>query len=245
MTLLSAKEGAELAELGKASRAFLLGPETPKKWRPTPNFDAKPWFKSLHAISPEFFNLAAHPVILESVRAVLGNDILVWGVSVLKRQPGQVHRWHIDVEHIAWKGVSVFVGLSGVRPHQSSLKFITGSHRFRRGPNYELGEGDDVILAQARGADPECAMDYPAMGDGDFIMFDGPMWHASHNSTSETRYASIIQYTSPSETVAVPLTWNDPIMWANHKPPCILASGTDEFGRNVLIDRPVHSPVKK
>jgi hypothetical protein len=245
VALLSAQEGAKLAELGKTGRSFLLGPETPKKWRPTPNFNAKPWFKSLHAISPEFFDLAIHPTILESVKTVLGHDILVWGVSVLNRRPGQVHRWHIDVEHIAWKGVSVFVGLSGVRPLQSSLKFISGSHRFRRGPSYELGEDDDVILAQARTADPECTMDYPAMGDGEFIMFDGPMWHASHNTSTETRYATIIQYTTPSETVAVPLTWTDPIMWASHKPPCILASGRDEFGRNTLIDRPSGSPVEE
>ena len=236
--LLSAREAAELAELGVAGRHLLLGPEKPKLWRSNPDFSERPWFKSQHAISREFFDLAVHPKLVDCVRSPLGNDILVWGVSILKRVPDQVHRWHIDVEHIAWKGVSIFVGLSGVRPRQSSLKFISGSHRFGRGPSYELGETDDAILEQARQTDPECKIDYPAMDDGEFVMFDGPVWHASHNTTSETRIAAILHYTIPSETVAVPLTWTSPIHWSDHRPPCILASGTDTFGRNRLIHRP-------
>jgi hypothetical protein len=240
VALLTAREAAELAELGPVYRSLLLGPESPRKWRPNPDFVTRPWFKSLHAISPEFFDLAIHPTILDSVRAVLGNDILVWGVSVLKRRPGQVHRWHIDVEHIAWKGVSVFVGLAGVRPHQSSLKFISGSHRRCSGPDHDLTDSDDAVLALARGFDPECTLDYPAMVDGEFIMFDGPIWHGSHNTASDTRHASIIQYTVPTSKVSIPLTWEYPIMWADHRPPCILASGTDAYGLNILIDRPSH-----
>ena len=39
-----------------------------------------------------------------SLNQILGADVMLWGTSVTVREPGQVHRWHVDVErsrHVA------------------------------------------------------------------------------------------------------------------------------------------------
>jgi hypothetical protein len=69
------------------------------------DFKTYPWFKSLHAYLRPFCDLAAHPAIIERLSSLLGPDIIVWGVSVTTRSPGQVHRWHVDVEHVKWPGI--------------------------------------------------------------------------------------------------------------------------------------------
>ena len=42
-------------------------------------FINKPWFKSLHAFSAAFYNLATHPAIVSKVCSILGENVILLG----------------------------------------------------------------------------------------------------------------------------------------------------------------------
>jgi hypothetical protein len=201
----------------------------------TPDFARRPWFKSLHALSPEFFDLGTHPRIVSQIRQVLGEDILLWGCALIERFPGQIHSWHVDLEHATWPGVSVFVALKNVQPGLSSLKFIGGSHLLHSEPGPRAG--DEQVIAQAKASNADCTLDYPPISDGEFMLFGGRTWHGSDNRAGVLRCAAILHYTVPSSKVAIPLGF-DPPRWSDYAPPCVLASGRDTHGVNRLIARP-------
>ena len=79
--------------------------------RESNDFNTHPWFKSLHAYLPVFLEAVSQPAIVERLVSVLGPNVMALGVSVTTRRPGQVHRWHVDVEHLKWAGISAFIGL--------------------------------------------------------------------------------------------------------------------------------------
>ena len=231
--LMAPGEANALGALG--GRCLPLVSDPSSWWGRTPDFAARPWFKSLHAHVPAFHDLARHPTLVAAVSERLGPDVLAWGVSVMRKGPGERHPWHVDVEHGDWPGVSVFLGLSGTVPQRSGLKLIGGSQRLPRPPH---GLDDNGALALARTALPDATLDYPPLGDGEFLLFDGPVWHASHNSGGGVRLAAILQYCAPSAKVRIPLSFGEPVEWHDARPPCTLVAGVDRSGFNRLADRP-------
>ena len=71
------------------------------------------WEKSLATIDPLTYETAVNPALLRLVREFIGNDIVLWGASVVVRRPGETHPWHCDIESCAPEGglVSVWIGL--------------------------------------------------------------------------------------------------------------------------------------
>ncbi len=229
---------ADARALGTLAAACLPQVSDPSSWfGGTPDFKVRPWYKSLHAHVSAFHDLACHPALVAAVTGVLGADVIAWGVSAMRKGPGDKHPWHVDIEHAAWRGVSVVLGLAGTVPGQSGLKFIGGSHRLR-GFECDPALDDAEALALARTGDPQCSLDYPALEDGEFLLFDGPVWHASHNTGDGTRIAAILQYAAPSARVRIPLDFRSPVTWQAEGPPCVLVAGTDRFGVNRLVGRP-------
>lgn len=120
----------------------------PNEWMKTgrePDFASKPWFKSLHAVSKEFCDLALHEKIVGGVKAILGENVILWGSTFVVRRPDEKHRWHIDVEHLAWEGVTVFFGVErrtakAIQPeiHQS-FRANSGIDQPGRVPDRQLG----------------------------------------------------------------------------------------------------------
>ena len=200
-------------------------------------FTQHPWFKSLHAYLPHFYDIACHPSLVSRVASIIGPDVVVWGVSVTIRRPRDIHRWHVDVEHRRWRGISAFIGLSGTSS-LSTLKVIGGSHRIVQTPQ-EIGvSNDSEAIAEALKREPKCELVTPELREGEFFLFDGTLWHGSANIGEDTRYAVIAQYSPTSERIKIPLTWNEPIDWHQSSPPCVLVRGTDHYGINRLVSRP-------
>jgi Phytanoyl-CoA dioxygenase (PhyH) len=200
-------------------------------------FDRRPWFKSMHAYLPAYCRLALHPAIVARVASILGPDVIAWGVATSTRRPGQRHRWHVDVEHRRWPGVSVFIALRNVA-RGSSLKVISGSHRVDNPPGPSGLTSDEQVLAACRKSRPASELVTVELREGEFFIFDGRLWHGSHNRTLRTRTALIAQYARPDAEIAIPLNYDEPIRWHSHRPPCILVRGSDRFGINRLVAPP-------
>jgi hypothetical protein len=56
------------------------------------------WGKGWAATSAAYYALATHDPILDLVTRLLGGDVILWGASLLIREPGEVHPWHTDIE---------------------------------------------------------------------------------------------------------------------------------------------------
>lgn len=204
-------------------------------------FEQRPWFKSLHALVPEYYDVACHPAIVGRVASLLGPDLIAWGLTLTRSAPGGVHRWHVDVEHMHWPGVSVYVGLQN-NDQDSTLKVLEGSQLMAARPQAFGVRDDATALAAVRTRVPEATILRVPAQPGEFFLFHGQLWHASHNTGDKLRIAMIIHYSRPDARIRIPLNFDDPIHWHPWQPPCVLVSGEDRYGVNRLVGRPVPLP---
>jgi hypothetical protein len=89
------------------------------------------WYKGWAVSKRSFYDVAVDWRILSHVRAVLGENVILWGACLVHRMPGEVHPWHSDIESSApnARTVSVWIGLQGTCA-ETSMKMAPGSHRF-------------------------------------------------------------------------------------------------------------------
>src|ERR1051325_11083958 len=91
---------AEFGEVGYAGPLKVLSAEDCREFlRAAGRERQRPeWSKGHAAVSPVFHRIATHPVLVSALRRLLGENVLLWGASLLVRQPGQTHPWHTDIE---------------------------------------------------------------------------------------------------------------------------------------------------
>ena len=209
------------------------------------------WEKGFAASRRAFYEVGTHPAILDVVSDLLGDDVLLWGASIQKRGPGQVHPWHSDIESVVDSGstLAVWIGLSHTT-RDSSLLLVSRSHRFDvtiQESRHQMGVGreavtDDEIEKWARARDERATLTKLDMTDGDAVFFDGRLWHGSHNVRNQIRSALLLQYATPDAAIRMPdldhLDW--PISKLDTpKPPCLLVRGTDRARVNRIVSAPV------
>jgi hypothetical protein len=200
-------------------------------------FERRLWFKSMHALAPEYYDVACHPAIVGRVASVLGPDLIAWGLTLTRSAPGGVHRWHVDIEHMHWPGLSVYIGMEH-NDQDSTLKVLEGSQRMGARPQAFGVDDDASALAAVQAKAPEAKIVRTPVQPGEFFLFHGQLWHGSHNTGGKTRIAMIIHYSRPDARVRIPLNFDDPIRWHPSQPPCVLVSGEDRHGVNRLVGRP-------
>jgi uncharacterized cupin superfamily protein len=210
------------------------------------------WAKGWAAASPDYYAIAVQDEIVDLVRSLLGEDVLLWGASLAVRRPGDVHRWHTDIESSSPAGetVSVWIGLAGTDA-RSSLKVVPRSHRFGVSLQQVLQEkglhraevADGDVAGWARELDEESGVVPVPASDGEAIVFDGRLWHGSSNVRRVvTRSALLLQYASPRTPIRIPnlerLDWPFELFQAP-RAPCIVVSGRDAEGVNRVVPAPV------
>ncbi len=223
--------------------------------------DLKPdaaWSKDLATRDRWIWDLASSDLILQHIQPLLGENIVLWGSSVVTRKPGQAHPWHSDIE--VWNAnetdaISVWIGLKATS-QASSLSFINGSHRSGVSVQ-EAASGlprdsrtDDAILQLARSrCGGEAALSTPNAWDGAMLMFAGGTWHGSLNTRSEgTRVALLLQFARAGFRIRQP-DWSQ-LDWPfdfddNVSPPLLCVSGDSEIALdagNRVVSPPPASP---
>ena len=192
-----------------------------------------PWEKGRHTVVKEMALTATRPAILEKIVATTGPDVLLWGSQIIRQPAAAKHRWHADVEHMCWPGVTVWLAAKNVISKES-FGVITGSHRFDITPQ-ELAarEGldlrnDTALEKAAQRIDPNSRLLYLPVEDGQFVIFHGRLWHGTKNTSPYPRHSLIFQYTRPDSQVRIPRNNHYPgTAWYNAHPPCLLVHGTD------------------
>ena len=171
------------------------------------------WDKGRFATDRIIYDFASRPRLLTMLSNVLGENIVLWGANVLVREPGDVHPWHTDIETSAPEGcfASVWIGIQNTTVLRS-LKLVRHSHRFglslqeaaaKRGKG--RGEAsDELVLTWAKERDAGAALVQLDITDGEAIIFDGRLWHASAHEGTEQRVALLLQYAPAGTCVQIP-----------------------------------------
>jgi Phytanoyl-CoA dioxygenase (PhyH) len=231
--LLAKDEAVGLAKVLESWGPAFTRPEEQAAVAFAPEFSSRPWFKSLHAYIPEMFELVSRPDIVRPLLPILGPEIVAWGAARIVRRPKQTHRWHVDVEHIRWRGLSVFVGLAN--SEQAGLRFVDGSHLIKETPQEAGVSSDEEAVELARTRNSAARVSEPVLPTGSMVVFDGRTWHASTNRSQTTRVGLLLQYAPSSETFAIPLNWEEPMRWHEKPPPLVRVAGSGRHsGPNVV-----------
>ena len=179
--------------------------------------------------------------ILEKIKTILGNNVLLWGSHFIDQKPDKQHMWHLDVEFGSWNGLTVWIGLKNLN-EKTPVSLITYSHLINSAPR-ELKEkykvdilDDNAILDEAKKYNPNCELKKFYLKPGEFIIWSGRVWHKTSNMSNQIRNSMILQYCSTENYVKIPEDFNYPdTSWSEKKPPCILISGQDSFKKNKIL----------
>jgi len=200
------------------------------------------WLKGGAVTDWRLAKLGSSPRLLALLTPILGRDIILWGAKVITRKPGQVHLWHVDSETSAPGGrfVTAWIGLHNTTS-ESGIRLSAGSHLCRTVEQFQAECGrsradttTEIALQWAQSENPGARLVEPEAANGEVILFDGRMWHGSHNRLSDkTRYALLLQFASADSPVRIASDQGD------KRAPSILVQGQRAPGANWLVPPPL------
>ena len=91
------------------------------------------WRYKSHLVFPWFDQLMRHPAILELVRPILGDDLMVWTTHIYPKEPGDGRfiSWHQDSAHWGLDSnqvLTVWVALTNATRENGCMRMLPGSH---------------------------------------------------------------------------------------------------------------------
>jgi quercetin dioxygenase-like cupin family protein len=208
------------------------------------------WLKGHAAVSRVYYDVVTDYRVTSLVSAVLGENVLLWGVSLVHRDPGQAHVWHSDIESSlpGGKFASVWIGLRNTLPETSlrlqpasqhlgvTVQECASKHGKKRA---EIQEADIIAWSRELGAQetPETV----PMRDGEALVFDGHVWHSSLNTSDVRRTALLLQYATTDTPVRMvdfrKLEW--PFVFMESPwPPCVIIKGSRCDAVNRIVSPP-------
>lgn len=209
------------------------------------------WHKGGAVTDWLMYRLAASPRLLDLVRPILGDNILLWGCSVIRRRPGQGHPWHVDIETSTPGGryASVWIGLENTSV-ESGLQLIAGSHssgkviqQVQAEKGFRRGDAPtQTVLEWAKEQNPDAHLVRPALSNGEAVVFDGRLWHGSQNlRAGGTRSALLLQFAAADSPVRMhdigQLEWPFQL-YSAPLPPTLVVHGAATEDANRLVPPP-------
>jgi quercetin dioxygenase-like cupin family protein len=218
---------------------------------PPPPLD---WHKGRAATDRLIYDIAVRKPVVELVKSLLGDNVILWGAVIVEQSPQVAHAWHTDIETSAADArcASIWVGLENTSP-ESTLELVSRSHRVGKPVQQAAVQHglrrDDVsreqALAWAREHDPSAQLVRPVVDTGRALVFDGRIWHSSFNDTpSAKRTALLLQYAAADVPIRIPdftqLEW--PFRFkTTPRPPVLVVSGEVNSDVNRVVVPPSYS----
>jgi len=211
--------------------------------------EAMDWAKDRIATSKYIYDLASQDKIICKLKALIGNDIILWGALFIRRKQEQKHLWHVDIESSNSIGnfISVWISLDNCTK-KSSLHIISKSHNMQNLQNIicekdlnRKNMSDRDILKISRQFNKDTKLIKLDMTDGDALFFNGKLWHSSCNKSRKTRIALLLQYASSDSKVRIPdfkqLDWPFEFKYLP-LPPVICVCGKSIKNINKIVQPP-------
>ena len=170
------------------------------------------WSKSIHEKSQQVINLANNKKIIEILKKLIGNDIMLWSSCYIKQKPNNEHPWHIDLEYKNWDGLTVWIGLKNLSKN-TKLSLIKKSQFLETFPQELHSKGinineDKEVLKSAKESNDECEIKNFYLNPGEMIIWSGKIWHKTINESSKPRDSIILQYTTFNHKIKIPGDYN-------------------------------------
>ena len=164
------------------------------------------WRYKSHLVFPWFDQLMRHPAILDLVRSLLGNDLMVWTTHIYPKEPGDGRfiSWHQDSAHWGLDSnqvLSVWVALTDATRENGCMRMLPGSHhngqvkhQDTRDPNNILTRGQTIF----NGIEEDRSV-WIELKAGEVSVHHVDMFHASTpNKSNQRRVGVAIRYITPS-----------------------------------------------
>ena len=164
------------------------------------------WRYKSHLVFPWFDQLMRHPAILDLVRSLLGNDLMVWTTHIYPKEPGDGRfiSWHQDSAHWGLDSnqvLSVWVALTDATRENGCMRMLPGSHhngqvehQDTRDPNNILTRGQTIF----NGIEEDRSV-WIELKAGEVSVHHVDMFHASTpNQSNQRRVGIAIRYITPS-----------------------------------------------
>jgi len=164
------------------------------------------WRYKSHLVFPWFDQLMRHPAILNLVRSLLGNDLMVWTTHIYPKEPGDGRfiSWHQDSAHWGLDSnqvLSVWVALTDATRENGCMRMLPGSHhngqvehQDTRDPNNILTRGQTIV----NGIEEDRSV-WIELKAGEVSVHHVDMFHASTpNKSNQRRVGVAIRYITPS-----------------------------------------------
>ncbi|GIS89257.1 MAG: hypothetical protein CM1200mP18_19670 [Gammaproteobacteria bacterium] len=164
------------------------------------------WRYKSHLVFPWFNPLMRHPAILDLVRSLLGNDLMVWTTHIYPKEPGDGRfiSWHQDSAHWGLDSnqvLSVWVALTDATRENGCMRMLPGSHhngqvkhQDTRDPNNILTRGQTIF----NGIEEDRSV-WIELKAGEVSVHHVDMFHASTpNKSNQRRVGVAIRYITPS-----------------------------------------------
>ncbi|MCB9229289.1 MAG: phytanoyl-CoA dioxygenase family protein [Deltaproteobacteria bacterium] len=193
-------------------------------WKLTPFSRHKP-----HLILPWVRELAQHRNILEAIKPILGDDILLWYSVVFVKAPksDQYVPWHQDATYWALhnqnEGLTVWLALNDVDEQNGSMSYLPGSHKSSLEKKHIISGKTGNLLARGQimtNIDPT-GEEWVSLKAGQASLHHNMIVHRSGpNHSAVPRLGLAFRYIKPD---------NSPVTLKWMKRSATLVSGTDQF----------------
>ena len=192
-------------------------------------------FRFPHLVMPFADEITRLPAIVEPVKALLGPDVLVWGVTffVKEARTRDYVSWHQDLTY--WDlddvaEVTAWVALSPATVANGCMRFIPGSHTRGILPHRDTFAEENMLTRGQElddGVDESGAVDV-VLAPGQMSLHHGHIIHGSHANRSDDRRIGVaIRYITPAMRQV-----------SGVKSHATLVAGEDRFGHFQLVPPP-------
>jgi ectoine hydroxylase-related dioxygenase (phytanoyl-CoA dioxygenase family) len=189
-----------------------------------------------HLDSATIYNLLTRPAIVDRMRSLYGNDLIMWASYFFIKEPGGLEiPWHQDLNYWPLEpvvNVSVWMAIDEVTVENSCVRLIPGSHKkvvpHVKSPNgmafSEMVDMNYVDTAKAINME---------LRPGEFFLFNEKTLHQSEpNRSNKRRMGLSCRVTLPF----VKIEHDIPPLFPGHA--AVLVSGRDDLGFNRLVPPP-------
>jgi ectoine hydroxylase-related dioxygenase (phytanoyl-CoA dioxygenase family) len=212
--VLSQNEIARYAETGQVSPEWHLEETTldrlrdhVSKYLSSQPDTRKDYFPDLIAHDPSWLEYAAHPVILDMVSSLIGEDIIVWGSALFCKSArgGKTTPWHQDAEYWPIRPLetcTVWIAIDRSSRENGCLRVIPGSHRERVLYAHQANDDGRLVLNQEIAADamPEGTPTDVVLEPGMVSLHDAYLVHGAEPNDSGNRRAGLTFRYMPSSS---------------------------------------------
>ena len=164
------------------------------------------WRYKSHLVFPWFDQLMLHPAILDLVRSLLGNDLMVWTTHIYPKEPGDGRfiTWHQDSAHWGLDSnqvLSVWVALTDATPENGCMRMLPGSHHNGQVEHQDTPDPNNILTRGQTIFDgiDEDQSDWIELKAAEVSVHHVDMFHASSpNESNQRRVGVAIRYITPS-----------------------------------------------